>query len=134
MRYLYAEPSLQSSNLLSFTSALTRGHRKWSDLNIHPHSLPGRYISTLDLSHLDEGYPSLHPITISRAAQEIFPLIPNLRHLVLPNRSPITFDDIWMNRYGKILEFAKNLRCLEGVNIDLMMVMNMSGREVKWIL
>ena len=111
MRYLYSEPAIHSSNLLSLTSAIVNGDKKWSDLNIHPHSIPGRYISTLDLSHLDDGYHSLHITTIDSALQALLPLLPNVTHLVLPARSPLRPDHI------ALAPFAKRLRCLQGLSV-----------------
>lgn len=111
MRYLYAEPSIQSSNLLQITSAVVRGDKRWSDINIHPHSLPGRYITTLDLSHLDDGFPSLHITTIHSALRALLPLLPNVTHLVLPARSPLRCEDIGL------APFAKHLKCLHGLSV-----------------
>jgi hypothetical protein len=111
MRYLYAEPAIQSSNLLQLTSAVVQGDKKWSDINIHPHSLPGRYINTLDLSHLDDGFPTLHVTTIHSALKVLLPLLPNVTHLVLPARSPLRCEDIGL------APFAKQLKCLQGLSV-----------------
>jgi len=111
MRYLYAEPAIQASNLLQLTSSVVNGDKKWSDINIHPHSLPGRYITTLDLSHLDDGYPSLHITTIQASLQALLPLLPNITHLVLPARSPLRCEDIGL------APFAKKLKCLHGLSV-----------------
>jgi hypothetical protein len=111
MRYLYAEPAIQASNLLQLTTTVVNGDKKWSDINIHPHSLPGRYITTLDLSHLDDGFPSLHITTIQSALQALLPLLPNLTHLTLPARSPLRCEDIGL------APFAKRLKCLNGLSV-----------------
>jgi hypothetical protein len=111
IKYLYAEPAIRASNLLTLTAAVVNGDKKWSDINIHPHSLPGRYITTLDLSHLDDGYPSLHITTIHSALKALLPLLPNVRHLVLPARSPLRCEDIGT------APFAKHLRCLQGLSV-----------------
>ena len=111
MRYLYAEPAIQASNLLSLTATVVNGDKKWSDINIHPHSLPGRYITTLDLSHLDDGFPSLHITTIQSALQALLPLLPNITHLTLPARSPLRVEDIGLS------PFAKKLKCLNGLAV-----------------
>lgn len=111
MRYLYAEPAIQSTNLLSLTATIVNGDKKWSDLNMHPHSIPGRYVHTLDLSHLDDGYPSLHITTIDSALRALLPLLPNVTHLVLPARSPLRCEHIGL------APFAKRLRCLQGLSV-----------------
>jgi hypothetical protein len=111
MRYLYAEPAIQASNLLNLTATVVNGDKKWSDINIHPHSLPGRYITTLDLSHLDDGFPSLHITTIQSALQALLPLLPNITHLTLPARSPLRVEDIGL------APFAKKLKCLNGLAV-----------------
>lgn len=111
MRYLYSEPIIHSSNLLTLTASIVNGDKKWSDLNIHPHSIPGRYITILDLSHLDDGYPSLHITSIDSALRALFPLLPNITHLVLPARSPLRCDHIGL------APFAKRLKCLQGLSV-----------------
>lgn len=111
MRYLYAEPAIHSSNLLSLTATIVNGDKRWSDINLHPHSIPGRYLTTLDLSHLDDGYPSLHITSIDSALRALLPLLPNVTHLVLPARSPLRCEHIGL------APFAKRLRCLQGLSV-----------------
>ncbi|KAK8854827.1 hypothetical protein IAR55_003566 [Kwoniella newhampshirensis] len=118
MRYLYAEPHL-IHNLPLLSSTIVRGDSKWSDINIHQFSLPGRYLTTLDLSVLSS---KLHPTQIRKACLDIFPLVPNLTHLILPPMArprfggkavlPFPLEEIgWA-------AFSKNMRCLEGVEVD----------------
>ncbi|WVR07456.1 hypothetical protein IAU60_004497 [Kwoniella sp. DSM 27419] len=109
MKYLYASPYL-SHNLTSLATAVLAGDAKWSDINIHAFSLPGRYITHLDLSTIP---PSVHPTEIRRASMSIFPSLPNVAHLKLPpGELPFDLEEIgWA-------PFAKTLRCLEGIEAD----------------
>lgn len=50
MRYLYRSPPLTAVSLLQLTESVLRGDKKWDDTRLHPHSIPGRYVRTLDLS------------------------------------------------------------------------------------
>jgi len=113
IKYLYAEPYIHADNLFPLASALIRGDRKWDDLHLHPHSVPGRYITTLDLSHLHDAYYSIHSTSITRACNDIFQLVPNLTHLKLPNEMT-PFD------LGLISSppFATSLKELEGLQVD----------------
>ncbi|KAL7423841.1 hypothetical protein Q5752_001425 [Cryptotrichosporon argae] len=117
-KYLYAEPYL-SSNLPAFARALAAGERKWSDLNLHPVSVPGRWVRALDLSRLDTlslalgGYGGVGGGgdggggDIAGACRTVFPLVPRLEHLVLAGQSaPLPAD---------VLEGAPFLRTLKSL-------------------
>ncbi|RXK41178.1 hypothetical protein M231_01583 [Tremella mesenterica] len=114
-KYLYTEPLLTPYNLLSFASSLGAGEAKWSDLNLHPYSTPGRYVKTLDLSHILDGSDAPHPLYVTRACRSILSLIPNLTHFILPLL------------HTHILEYLINvdncnfpkLRAIEGIDIHL---------------
>ncbi|KAK4684993.1 hypothetical protein P7C73_g5168, partial [Tremellales sp. Uapishka_1] len=109
-KYLYTEPHL-SSNLDVFASCLVRGDKKWTDLHSSPFSLPGRYLAVLDLS--DPALNStLHYSTISSILVAIFPLVPNLTHLKLPN-GPIPFPLVDL----QTSPFISKLRVLEGLQV-----------------
>ncbi|WVF72752.1 hypothetical protein IAT40_007570 [Kwoniella sp. CBS 6097] len=109
MKYLYSSPYL-TDNLPLLASSLISGDSKWSDINIHQFSIPGRYITHLDLSTVPL---SLHPLEFRRAVISILPLLPNVVHLKLPaGELPFPLEEIgWA-------PFARNLRCLEGVEVD----------------
>ncbi|KAK6910550.1 hypothetical protein I203_104582 [Kwoniella mangroviensis CBS 8507] len=109
MKYLYSSPYL-TTNLSSLASCVLYGDSKWSDINLHTFSIPGRYITLLDLSTL----PSrIHPTEIRKSVMAIFPLIPNLAHLKLPS-GPLPFP---LEEVG-YAPFVKNLKCLEGIHVD----------------
>lgn len=69
-------------------------------------------MTTLDLTHLRDGYETPHPTSLLRVLREVFPLIPNLTHLRLPTGSFIPFDEI------RRAPFARRLRVLEGVQVN----------------
>lgn len=88
---------------------------KWDDTRLHPHSVPGRYISTLDLSTLSDGYFGPHVTSLSKACAVLLPLLPNLQHLKLPGGTG------WgIIPCQTILDspFVSRLRALEGVQIS----------------
>ncbi|GFZ49472.1 hypothetical protein JCM24511_07592 [Saitozyma sp. JCM 24511] len=112
MKYLYCEPQLSSSSLLLLAEAVVRGDKKWDNLRLHPHSIPGRYITTLDLSHLSEGYFAPHVTVISRAFHDLLPLLPNVTHLKLPpGQLPFRLSQL------PSAPFLTKLRALEGLQI-----------------
>ncbi|KAK1927047.1 hypothetical protein DB88DRAFT_433704 [Papiliotrema laurentii] len=110
--YLYAEPHLTPNNLFLFAHALTSGDKKWSDINLHPVSTPGRYVTSLDLTHLRDGYETPHPTALQRVIRDIFPLIPNLRHLRLPTGPFLPLEEI------RRAPFARKLKVLEGLSVQ----------------
>ncbi|WVQ99954.1 hypothetical protein IAU59_007097 [Kwoniella sp. CBS 9459] len=113
MKYLYSSPYL-TENLPLLASSLVAGDSKWSDINLHQFSIPGRYITMLDLSTVSSSSSSvLHPLEFRRAIMKILPLLPNVVHLKLPaGELPFPLEEIgWA-------PFAKNLKCLEGVEVD----------------
>ncbi|WWC71639.1 uncharacterized protein I206_105597 [Kwoniella pini CBS 10737] len=110
MKYLYSSPYI-TTNLSSLASCVLNGDSKWSDINIHIFSIPGRYITLLDLSTISF---SVHPTEIRKACLSIFPSLPNVNHLKLPSGElPFGLEEIGWS------PFAKNLKCLEGVEVDL---------------
>jgi hypothetical protein len=112
MKYLFAEPQLSSTSLLLLADAVVRGDRKWDNLRLHPHSLPGRYISTLDLSHLSDSYFAPHITAVSRACGAMLPLLPNIAHLKLPpGQLPFSLNEL------RSAPFAGKLRALEGLQV-----------------
>ncbi|OCF42721.1 hypothetical protein I317_03452 [Kwoniella heveanensis CBS 569] len=111
MKYLYSSPYL-TDNLPLLASSLIAGDSKWSDINLHQFSIPGRYITLLDLSTVPSS-STLHPLEFRRGVIMILPLLPNVVHLKLPpGELPFPLEEIgWA-------PFARNLRCLEGVEVD----------------
>ncbi|BEJ15981.1 hypothetical protein CspHIS471_0505860 [Cutaneotrichosporon sp. HIS471] len=84
-KYLYAEPVVTADNITAFAHAVVQGDRKWSDINIHPDSYPGRWLTVLDLSNLGGGlYLGADPLTINGALGALLDLTPALTHLRLP--------------------------------------------------
>ncbi|WRT68321.1 uncharacterized protein IL334_005297 [Kwoniella shivajii] len=118
MKYLYSSPYL-TDNLSCLTSCVLVGDSKWSDINIHQFSIPGRYITLLDLSTISN---NIHPTEILKSIRSIFPILPNLQHLRLPpyqeGELPFSLDEISQS------PFRKSLKCLEGVHVDMDMMSN----------
>ncbi|WVQ81896.1 hypothetical protein IAT38_004023 [Cryptococcus sp. DSM 104549] len=114
IKYLYASPSI-TANLPQLAGAILRGDAKWSDINLHTFSLPGRYLTTLDLSHVPS---EVHPTVIRQAVVGVLPLLPNVTHVKLEGgtglggRGAVPLEEIGWGA------FAKGLRCLEGVWVD----------------
>ncbi|ORY35464.1 hypothetical protein BCR39DRAFT_509859 [Naematelia encephala] len=109
--YLYATPCITATNLPLLTEQVVRGDKKWTDIHLHPYSTPGRWIQTLDLSHLtDQGFFSPHPTTIARSMFALSSLCPNLKHLVLP----LGAEGGWEEHV--IRSCARGLKALEGVH------------------
>ena len=90
---------------------MKQGDKKWSDINLHPHSVPGRYVTSLDLTHLRDGYDTPHPTALLVVLREIFPLVPNLQYLKLSSGTYIPIEEI------RRAPFARRLRSLEGVQV-----------------
>jgi hypothetical protein len=79
-----------ASNLIDFADRLIRGDKTWSDINLHPISIPSRYVITLDLSGVSRSkwmFGDSHSTILSEAILRIIPLVPNLKHLVMPDGS-----------------------------------------------
>ena len=114
-QYLYAEPHLTSSNLASFTRCLLSGDKKWSDINLHPHSTPGRYVTTLDLSYLHDARVQLQTtkLHLVTACRQIFPLVPSLQHLKLPTICYLLGHE----DYLAFAPFARTLKSLQGYRV-----------------
>ncbi|GMK55794.1 hypothetical protein CspeluHIS016_0208500 [Cutaneotrichosporon spelunceum] len=84
-KHLYSEPVVTADNIAALAHAVVQGDRKWSDINIHPDSYPGRWLTVLDLSNLGGGlYLGADPLTISGALGALLDLTPALTHLRLP--------------------------------------------------
>ncbi|WVQ74879.1 hypothetical protein IAR50_004486 [Cryptococcus sp. DSM 104548] len=116
LEYLYASPHI-TDNLSSLAQVILRGDAKWSDINIHQYSLPGRYLTTLDLSHLPPEFDRYAPgpIATRQAVLSIFPLLPNVVHLKLGEkdcRRVVPLEEIGYSA------FASRLQSLEGVWVD----------------
>lgn len=143
MRYLYRSPPLTASSLLLLTESVLRGDKKWDDTRLHPHSIPGRFVRTLDLSTIsltmtdfgddfdddppgpsrygrgnsngNKG-PSPHVTALARACAALMPLLPNVTHLRLP---PVGGGAA----YEAILDtvrrapFVSKLRAVEGLQV-----------------
>ncbi|OWZ77558.1 hypothetical protein C365_03894 [Cryptococcus neoformans Bt85] len=110
LQYLYASPNI-TTNLQQLTFSILKGDAKWSDINLHAFSLPGRHVTTLDLSHIPL---EVHRTVVKQSCLALFPLLPNVTHLKLGERETkcIPFGEIgWA-------AFAKMLKCLEGVWVD----------------
>ncbi|WWC90778.1 uncharacterized protein L201_005715 [Kwoniella dendrophila CBS 6074] len=111
MKYLYSSPYI-TSNITSLASCILYGDTKWSDINLHEFSIPGRYITFFDLSTIPTG--SIHSTDIRKACLSIFPLLPNVQHLKLPSKNELPFK---LEEIGWA-PFAKTLKCLEGLQVD----------------
>ncbi|ODN92708.1 hypothetical protein L198_05502 [Cryptococcus wingfieldii CBS 7118] len=116
LEYLYASPHI-TDNLTLLAQAILRGDAKWSDINIHKFSLPGRYLTTLDLSHLPPEFDRYAPgpIATRQGVLSIFPLLPNVVHLKLGEkdcRRVVPLEEIGYSA------FASKLQSLEGVWVD----------------
>lgn len=111
-RYLYAEPQLTSDNLAHLAHAVLTGDRKWSDINLHPHSIPGRWITTLDLSRLDTGarYFDFTATILARATEILLDLSPSVVHLRLPP-SGVSLTEL------RHIPCIRTVRALEGVHV-----------------
>ncbi|KAI9637352.1 uncharacterized protein MKK02DRAFT_43278 [Dioszegia hungarica] len=114
-KYLYAMPPVSAITLLPFAAAVQLGDTKWDDTRLHPHSVPGRYVATLDLSTLSDGYFGPHVTSLSKACAALLPLLPNLTHLKLPGG---TGWGIIPCRTILDSPFVGRLRALEGVQIS----------------
>ncbi|ORX38579.1 hypothetical protein BD324DRAFT_367653 [Kockovaella imperatae] len=122
-KYLYIEPYLTSDNLYAFSRTLRRGDKRWSDINIHPASTPGRWVRTLDLTCLHQGEATLHSTILAKSCATVFPLIPNLQHLSLPaGLSASTLHDI------SEAAFASKLVSLLGLEVDYEWQQDPEGR------
>ncbi|KAL1411323.1 hypothetical protein Q8F55_002274 [Vanrija albida] len=112
LKYLYAEPHIHGDNVAGLAQALVLGDRKWSDINIHPHSVPGRWITVLDLSHLGPGgsYLGADPVTVRRACAALLELAPRVTHLRLPVTG-VSLDDL------RVAPCIRKLKALEGVHL-----------------
>lgn len=104
--YLYAQPLLHSFNLFPFVEQVVRGDRLWSDIHLHPHSTPGRWVHMLDIS------PFRNDGTIAgtqRALTELLQRAPNLQHLKV--------DQVFgMLDWRSVTK--EGLKCLEGIGVD----------------
>jgi hypothetical protein len=84
-KHLYAFPNLDKYNLRNFCKSLMRGEQRWSDINIHPHSTPGRFVTSLDFSNV---YPDDADFweckELQSAFRHILRLTPTLSYLRLP--------------------------------------------------
>ncbi|WVW85715.1 hypothetical protein I302_107753 [Kwoniella bestiolae CBS 10118] len=110
MKYLYSSPYL-STTLPALTSCVLSGDSKWSDINLHTFSIPGRFITLLDLTTIPN---TLHATEIRKACLALFPLLPNLTHLKLsPGELPFHLEEVGY------APFVKTLKCLEGVQVDV---------------
>lgn len=111
-RYLYAEPQLTGENVALLAHAVVTGDRKWSDINLHPHSVPGRWITTLDLSRLDPGalYLGADATVVTQALEALLELTPSVVHLRLPP-SGVSLTDL---RHSPCM---RTVRALEGVHL-----------------
>lgn len=89
-RFLYRDPHLPSLDYFSsLAQSLLRADKQWDDLRSSPHSLPGAFVQTLDLSHIASASTTtsdaaFNPWLFTSTLSTILPLIPNLRRLVLP--------------------------------------------------
>jgi len=89
-RFLYRDPHLPSLDYFSsLAQSLLRADKQWDDLRSSPHSLPGAFVQTLDLSHIASASATtsdaaFNPWRFTSTLSTILPLIPNLRRLVLP--------------------------------------------------
>lgn len=112
-KYLYAEPAVTADNVALLAHAVVQGDRKWSDINLHPHSYPGRWLTVLDLSNLGSGglYLGADPLTISGALGALLDLTPALTHLRLPSASGVHLADL------RLAPCIRHLRALEGVHL-----------------
>lgn len=112
LKYLYAEPHIHGDNVAGLAQALVLGDRKWSDINIHPHSVPGRWITVLDLSGLGPGgsYLGADPVTVRRACSALLELAPRVTHLRLPVTG-VSLDDL------RVAPCIRKLKALEGVHL-----------------
>lgn len=108
LTYLYADPAVTSDNVASLARAVVHGDSKWSDLHLHPHSYPGRWITVLDLSNLAHGRDA---VAVARAVSAVLELSPGLKHLSLPP-SGVRIADL------RDAPCARSLRCLEGVHLS----------------
>lgn len=88
------------------------GDRKWSDINLHPHSTPGRWITVLDLSSLDSGqsYFGANRITVAKACAALLDLSPCVTHLRLPAYS-VKLSELCH------LPCVRKLRAIEGIHL-----------------
>lgn len=88
------------------------GDRRWSDINLHPHSTPGRWITVLDLSNLGPGgnYLGADAVTVSKACAVLLDLTPSVVHLRLPAHG-VRLDDL------RLAPCIRKLQALEGVHL-----------------
>lgn len=110
-KYLYAEPHITPNNVVALAHAVEAGDRKWSDLCLHPHSYPGRWLTVLDLSHIGlGGYYGADAISMSRALSALLELSPSVTHLRLPPHG-VRLDDL------RVAPCMRRLKALEGVHL-----------------
>ncbi|CED82796.1 hypothetical protein [Phaffia rhodozyma] len=145
-KYLFIDPYLPTpQSLHQFTSILVSADKKWDDLRHSPHSLPGAYVRTLDLSHLCyEAKPvsASSSSSVSRLADivhrpwmqsqllcQLIPLVPSVETLVLPSgEGGLMLSRGIFLRALKESELSSNLKRLKGLG----MLMNgvIDGRGV----
>jgi len=88
------------------------GDRKWSDINLHPHSTPGRWITTLDLSNVGSGtsYLGADSVTVARSCAVLLDLAPCITHLRLPSHG-VKLTDL------RLAPCIRKLRAIEGIHL-----------------
>ena len=125
--YLFAEPHIFGGNLFTLASIITLGERRWDDLHLHPYSVPGRHLTTFDLSHLHQISYSSHMSSVIRACTEILALTPNLAHIKLPTGPTepglLPFDKL------RLAPFANALKALEGLQVDYNTRLDDTGQD-----
>jgi hypothetical protein len=112
LSYLYAEPNLTGENVAGIAHAVVVGDRKWSDINLHPHSTPGRWITVLDLSNVGSGasYLGADAVTVARACAALLDLTPCVTHLRLPAHG-VKLCDL------RLAPCVRKLRAVEGIHL-----------------
>ncbi len=108
----------KETSLRQLCESILRGERRWDSLKRIPQSIPGRYITSLDLSklapNLDHSGPSDY-LLVNNCLTSILPLVPNLTSLKLPNDIGMGWSTL---RAIQASSIASQLRTLEGLRLQ----------------
>ncbi len=120
LKCLYHAPHL--THTIAFRrlcEAVLRGERRWDSLKRIPHSIPGRYITSLDLSalvpRLDRKAGPSDYLLVNNCLASVLPLMPNLVELKLPTEIGIGWSTLRVIQTSAV---AQQLRVLEGVRLQ----------------
>ncbi|CAG7853688.1 SubName: Full=Uncharacterized protein {ECO:0000313/EMBL:CCA73627.1} [Serendipita indica DSM 11827] len=87
---LYTKPYIPSfDKFVQFCDKLIDSDRKWDNLRRIRYSTPGRWVESLDLSHLSHLTGGQH-LKFDKLVAQLFPILPFLRRLTLDHTAPLS--------------------------------------------